>query len=85
MSLLRQILGNLTGDIHFYVTVGKKPAIEFILKDKEILVEIKDPLLAAQAALRQLLAKPKNMARLDKLKALGFTVKIKYKMIEIEL
>lgn len=85
MSILRQVLGDLTGDVHFYVTVGEKPAAEVILKDKLIIVEIKNPLLAAEALMKQLLSKPKNKTRLKKLKSLGFTIKIRYKMLEMDL
>lgn len=85
MSILREILGDLTGDVHFYITVGEKPAAEITLKDKTILVNIKDPLLAAQAAMKQLLAKKKNKVRIKKLKGLGYTIKIRYKMLEMEM
>jgi hypothetical protein len=85
MSILREVLKDLTGDVHFYVTVGDSPAAEVKLRGKEILVEIKNPLLAMEAVIKQLLSKPKNKIRLQKLKTLGYRIRIKYKLLEVDL
>jgi len=85
MSILSSILENLVGDVHFYVEVGNKPAAEIKLIGKEILVEIKNPLLAAEAGLKQFTSKSGSSVSLEKLKKMGYKIKIKYGPLEVDL
>jgi hypothetical protein len=88
MSTITDILEIMTGKVHFYLTVGKIPAVEIILHDerKEIVAEIKNPVLAVELGLHGL-AKSKGSGSyvIKKIKAAGYRVKVKYKMFEIEL
>lgn len=97
MSLLESILETIFGKVHFVITVGNKPAIEIKLHDKEITVDIKNPILAIEFGLEELLEhmpsdkgsgkgkqeSPESM--LKKLKSMGYTIKVKYKIFELDL
>ncbi len=90
MSILRRVTESLTGDVHLYITVGEGHAAEIRLDGNVILVEVKNPLLAAVALLKQLRSNQKGSAlggksALKKLKKLGYTVRVKYKVIDVEL
>jgi len=85
MSILGQIIADLTGDVHFYVEVGNKPAAEIKLNGKEVLVEIKNPLLAAEAGIKQLMTKGSSSINLEKLKKMGYKIRIKYGPLEVDL
>ncbi len=86
MSLITSILELISGRIHFYLSVGGKPAIEIILRDKEIVAEIKNPLLAIELGLQQMgTSKSMDSYVLKKIKDAGYKIKVKYKMFEIEL
>jgi hypothetical protein len=88
MSMITDILEIMTGKVHFYLSVGRKPAIEIFLHDerKEIVAEIKNPVLAFELGLHEL-AKGKGSGGyvLEKIKDAGYKVKVKYKMFELEL
>jgi dimeric dUTPase (all-alpha-NTP-PPase superfamily) len=88
MELLKSILEGFSGDVHFFISFGEKPAAEVKLKDKEIILEIKNPILAAEVAIEELIQKRKKsnlLKYMEKLKDLGYKVKIKYKLLEVEL
>ena len=89
---LEDIAGDLfekiAGRVHFYITVGKKPAIEIYLQDKEIIAEIKNPLLAIEFGIEHLLSGGTELGKnnmLEKIKKHGYKIKLKYKMIEMEI
>ena len=86
MGLMKHIHDRLWGKVHFYIFLGKKPAAEVLFRDSEIIVEIKSPILATQAAVEEMLRK-KHLGsnRLKKLKELGYKIKVRYKMIEFEM
>ncbi len=87
--MLEEILERLFGKVHIYVTVGNKPALEVIFEDSKIIIDIKNPVLAIEAGLDQMLARKGDMdfssRRLEGLKKLGYKIIIKYKMLEFEL
>jgi hypothetical protein len=88
MSSLTRLLEMVTGKARFYLTIGGKPAVEIILHDekKEIVAEIKNPVLAVELGLHELAAGSKSGGYLlEKIKAAGYKVKVKYKIFEIEL
>lgn len=86
MSVMKNILEMIKGKFHFYLYVGDSPAVEIILKNKEIIAEIMNPLLAVELGLKQLGKGPSiNSYILKQLKAAGFKVILKYKMFEIEI
>ncbi len=86
MGLLDSFLEKIFGNVHFYIFVGKKPAAEIIINEKEIVVDIKNPVLAVEAAIEQMLKKKHvGSEKLKQLKKMGYKVKIKYKRIEFYL
>jgi hypothetical protein len=86
MGMMSEILEMIQGKVHFYLFVGGSPAIEIKIHDKEIIAEIKNPLLALELGLQQFATKRKSDSFiLNQAKKAGFKVKVKYKMLEIEL
>jgi hypothetical protein len=85
MSLLEGILETVFGKVHFMVFVGESPALEVNMHDKEITVEIKNPVLAMEMGLEGLAKKNSMGSTMKKLKAMGYTIKIKYKIFELDL
>lgn len=74
------------------VLVGNKPAIELKMEDKDIIVDIKNPILAIELGLEEFFIshgdkKKKSEADdiLKKLKKAGYTIKIKYKILELDI
>ena len=87
MVLLEELLERLAGKLHFYVTIDNHPAAEIVIHEKAILIDVKNPVLAMEALMGEFL-KQKKAGRNDvfrSLKGLGYTVKVKYKIFEMEL
>lgn len=88
MSSLTRLLEMVTGKASFYLTIGGKPAVEILFHDekKEIIAQIKNPVLAVELGLHELAAGGRGGSYiLEKIKAAGYKVKVKYKIFEIEL
>lgn len=88
MNLLKDVLEELCGNIHFFISFGEKPAAEVKFKDKDIIIEIKNPLLAAEVAVEEILENRKNskfVKYLEKIKNMGYRIKVKYKLLEIDI
>lgn len=86
MSNVKDMFGLLSGKVHFYLSVGGTPAVEIILREKEIIAEIKNPILALELGIQQLATRRKKDSYiLNKLKASGYKIKIKYKVFELEV
>jgi hypothetical protein len=93
MGLMEHVLERVFGKVHIYVTVGNRPAIEIIFEDPDIIVDIKNPILAIEAGLDQMLARRGkkdgkmefSSDRLKRLKKMGYRIIIRYKMLEFEL
>ena len=86
MSLIRNILEMVQGKVHFYLYVGGSPAVEIIMRNKEIIAEIKNPLLALELGLQQFATNMKSDSYIiDQAKKAGYKIKVKYKMLEIEM
>lgn len=84
--LLHRILEKLFGKVHIYIFVGERKAAELILEDKTVTVDIKNPILAVEAAIEEMARKKRlGSAKLKDLKSMGYKVKIKYKVFEVEL
>ncbi|MFQ5647800.1 MAG: hypothetical protein ACE5FW_01055 [Candidatus Aenigmatarchaeota archaeon] len=88
-KLIAKILERVAGKVHILVTVGDKPAIEVIFEEPYITLDIKNPVLAAEAGLSEMMKRRGAVAfdsrRLDSLKDLGYRIKIKYRKFEYEL
>lgn len=92
MSLLESVLETVFGKVHFMVMVGNKPAIELKMEDKNIIVDIKNPVLAIELGLEELVISrdDKNEKSgagriLEKLKKAGYKITVKYKIFELEI
>jgi len=88
MSLLESILETVFGRVHFMVLVGNKPAIEIKLKDREIIIDVKNPILAVELGIEEFLEmkeKRKQGSLLKKLKSMGYKIRVKYKIFELDL
>ncbi len=96
MSLLEDILETIFGKVHFMVFVGDKPAIEIKLHNRDIIVDIKNPILAIELGLEEFVGglgqsrgsgkkeqSPESV--LKKIKAMGYRIRIRYKILEIDL
>jgi hypothetical protein len=88
MSMITSILEILTGKIHIYLSVGGSPAVEIVIRDKEkeIVADIKNPILAIELGLQQIATKKKmDSYVLNRIKDAGYKIKVKYKMLEMEI
>jgi hypothetical protein len=86
MSLITDILGILQGRLRLHLHLDGKPAVDVIITPGEAIIEIKNPVLALEMGLRQLGKKPGISSYVLKaVKAAGYKVKVKYKLIEFEL
>ena len=82
------ILESLFGKVHFVLMVGDKAAVEIEIKDKEILLLIKNPLYAIELGLEEFLKSRKGNERMqlfETLKKMGYKIKIKYGLLEFSL
>jgi hypothetical protein len=89
MSLITRALEILQGRVRLYLSIGGVPAVEIVIRDKEkeIVAEIKNPVLALELGVQQF-AKGRNKRDsyvLKMIKAAGYKVKVKYKMLEFEV
>ena len=90
MAILEEILARIFGGkVHILVTVGPRPALEVIFEGKEIVLDIKNPILALEAGLEEMIRRRHTVTfdskRLDGLKDLGYKIKIRYRGLEFDL
>lgn len=87
MSILSQLFNDVVGKAHFMVFMGKHAAAEINLDGKNITVDIKNPLIALEFGIEQLLKGEGeiDVKILERVKALGYRIKIKYKMFELDI
>jgi len=90
MALLEDILARIFGGkVHILVTVGAKPALEVIFENSTIVLDIKNPILAIEAGLEEMVKRRGKITfdsrRLDGLKELGYKIKIRYRGLEFEV
>ena len=87
MEILAEILKTLIGRAHFMIYVGKNPAAEIEIKDKVIVVDIVNPIAAVGLGIEEFLSR-KGTQDIDMIKKIGeagYKIKIKYKMLEMDL
>ncbi|MBU0898614.1 MAG: hypothetical protein KKB03_04460 [Nanoarchaeota archaeon] len=86
MGILAKILEGLCGKAHFMVLIGRKPALEITIEDKQVLIDVKNPVLALDFGMQELLKRgkvEKNVLR--EMKKLGYKITIKYKMFKLDI
>ncbi len=86
-GILGEIFRSIVGRVHFMIYLGKAPAAEIEIKDKNIVVNIIHPLIALELGIEELMSKKGNydISILKKIEKAGYRIKIKYKMFEMEL
>ena len=85
---LPRFFGISRGGIRFTVSVRRKPAVDIILRGRDIVIEICDPLAAMELGIRHFVSGKRGRLGpflLRKLRALGFRMKVRYKLIEFEV
>ena len=87
MNVLGEIFRSIVGRVHFMVYLGKAPAAEIELKDKDIIVKIIHPVIALELGIEEFLSKKgeKDLKMIEKLKRMGYRIRIKYKWFEVDL
>lgn len=87
MNVLAEIFRSIVGRVHFRIYLGKAAAAEIEIVDKEIIVNIIHPLIALQLGVEELLSKKgsKDIGMVERIKKAGYSIKIKYKMLELDL
>ena len=75
--MFENILKTLYGRVHFIVCIGDSPAFELKLKEKEIIIEILNPILAIEFGVEEFI---KNKGKTDS-KLLGIVKKLGYKIV----
>ena len=81
MGLTETLLkGLIKGKAGLFVEVSGKQAVEIRLEGKEIVLDVKSPVLAMEAFLDQA-----GKGMLDTVKKLGYRIKVKYHVLEFEL
>ncbi len=90
-QLLERLLSKLVGDMHIYVTLGERKALEVSVQDKSILITILNPVIAAELGLEQWLLTrgrkkgPPISRTVERLKSQGYTIAVKYKLFKVIL
>jgi len=86
MSVITDILEVFSGRLRFHLFFEGKSAVDVVLTPGEMLIEIKNPIVALEMGLQQIGSKNKlNSYIIDMVKSAGYKVKIKYKLLEFEL
>ncbi|UCD03225.1 MAG: hypothetical protein JSV63_01140 [Candidatus Aenigmatarchaeota archaeon] len=86
MSLITDILEVFSGRLRFHLFFEGKPAVDLVLTPREIVVEIKNPIVALEMGFHQIGHRNKlNSYIIKMIKAAGYKMKIKYKMLEFEI
>ena len=84
--MITDFLGVFRGKVRFFITVGDEPAVEIKIEGKEIIADIKNPLLAIELGIEEFLKSGNSSGDMfKKIKEMGYRIKIKYKFIEVEI
>jgi|GEM_PF-1136045 len=87
MNILGEIFRSIVGRVHFMIYLGKAPAAEIELKDKDIIVNIIHPIIALELGIEEFLSRKgeKDIQMIKRLKGMGYKLKIKYKWFEVDV
>ena len=87
MGLLTYLLERMVGKLRFYIYIGDRAAAEVIVnEEKEIIIDIKNPVLAIQAGIDTFITKKGfDSENLKKIKKMGYKIKVKYKGFVFDL
>ncbi len=87
MNILGEIFRSIVGRVHFMVYLGKSPAAEIELVDKDIIVNIIHPIIALELGIEEFLSRKgeKDVQVIKRLRKMGYKIRIKYKWFEVDL
>lgn len=87
MNILEEIFRSIVGRVHFMIYMGKSPAAEIELKDKDIIVHIIHPIIALELGIEEFFSRKgeKDIQMIERLRKMGYKIRIKYKWFEIDL
>ena len=85
MGLLEDYLHKIPDDITLDVRVRNKVLAEIKIKDKEIIVDLKSPILALETIIKQVLDKKIKSGTIQRLQAKDYKIQVKWKGITFDL
>jgi len=90
MGLLTYILERMFGRARLMVFAGDRPAMEIKVEGKEIVLDIKNLMLAAELGITEFVRRRERSDEplpeiTGELKALGYRIKIRYGRLELEI
>jgi len=85
MGILEDYLHKIPDDITLDVRVKDKVLAEIKIKDKEIIVDLKSPILALETIIKQVLDKKIKSGTIQRLQAKNYKIKVKWKGITFDL
>lgn len=86
MSIITDILEVFSGRLRFHLFFDGKPAVDIVITTDEVIVDIKNPLVALEMGFHQIGHSNKlNSYIIKMIKAAGYKIKIKYKVLEFDI
>ena len=85
MGFLEAFLEKITGDVSFYIYYKDQRVAEIRLEEKTIIIDVLNPVLAMETVIAQIVSKKTKSVTLERVKGLGYTVKVKFKDMELDL
>jgi hypothetical protein len=87
MEVLSGILKTVMGKVHFMIYMGKVPAAEIMVKDREITVKIVNPIAAAGVGLEEFLSRKgtQDIEIIRKIREAGYSIRITFAGLEVDL
>lgn len=87
MDIFADIFKTIVGKVHLMIYMGKSPAAEILIKDKDVTVEIVNPIAAIELGIEEFLSKKgkHDIETLKQIREAGYNVKIKYKSLEMDI
>ncbi len=83
--LIDGLLERMTKNLHFSVGIDGKEAVRLGFDDKKIIVEIRNPVLAAQLAVETSLLARKFRKMSSDFKKLGYRMEIRYGFLTVDI
>jgi hypothetical protein len=87
MNILGEIFRSVVGRVHFMVYLGKAPAAEVELADKDVIIRIIHPVIALELGIEEFLSRKgeKEIHIIKRIKKMGYNIKIRYKWFEVDI
>lgn len=85
MTLLEHFLKDVPEDVEITISIKKKPIAEVTLEGKEVIIDVKNPILAVETVLKQISSGGLQSLTLDRLKEMKYKVKVRWKGLSFDL